>query len=99
MKHCVVKWLKESEKCVELLLFGLFEIQFQSARQIFNLGETNFQFHIYHVAPEANFHFVREGAATHSEEIVNSGQQWRDNLNTQFEFTQEYILHKIKNWF
>ena len=64
--NTVVKWFEESEKCFELLLFGLFEIQFQSARQIFNLGETNFQFHIYHVAPEANFHFVREGAATHS---------------------------------
>ena len=79
MKHCVVEWLKESEKCVELLLFGLFEIQFQSARQIFNLGETNFQFHIYHVAPEANFHFVRAGGATRRE-IGNSGQKLELNL-------------------
>ena len=49
----LLKWFEKSEKCVELLLFGLFEIQFQSTRQIFNLEETNFQFRIYHVAPEA----------------------------------------------
>ena len=51
--NTTVKWFEKSEKCFELLLFGLFEIQFQSTRQILNLEETNFQFHIYHVAPEA----------------------------------------------
>ena len=82
--NTTVKWFEKSEKCVELLLFGLFEIQFQSTRQIFNLEETNFQFRIYHVAPEANFHFVREGAATHRQEIVNSGQQIQIMLNLNF---------------
>ena len=87
--NTTVKWFEKSEKCVELLLFGLFEIQFQSTRQIFNLEETNFQFHIYHVAPEANFHFVSEGAATHHQDIVNSGQQQcrANSNNAQFEFS------------
>ena len=45
-----------------MLPLGLFRIQFQISEKRTNAQfreETNSQFHVYHGAPEANFHFVK----------------------------------------